>query len=74
MKTFTCAVERDEDRRLIKENPMVQTYDPRGLGSGQLECTTQIACMVEGGCIDHGLVDTRFSRVNRVLFENIYIT
>ena len=37
-----CAVERDEDRRSIKENPTVQTYDPWGLGSGQSESTTQI--------------------------------
>ena len=29
-----CAVKRDEDRRSIKENLTVQTYDPWGLGSG----------------------------------------
>ena len=29
-----CAVERDEDRRLIWVHPMVQTYDMWGLGSG----------------------------------------
>ena len=43
-----CAVERDEDRRLMWEHPTVQTYDPWGLGSGQSERTTQIARMVEG--------------------------
>ena len=42
MKTFACAVEKDEGRRSIKENPTVQTYDPWGLGSGQSESTTQI--------------------------------
>ena len=67
-----CAVERAEDSRSIWEHPTVQTYDPWGLGSGQLERTTQIACMAGG--ISHGLVDTRLSRVNRVLFENIYNT
>ena len=55
-----CAVERDEDRRSIKENPTVQTYDPWGLSSGQSERTTQIAHVAEGG-IGHGLVDTRLS-------------
>ena len=35
LKTCTCVVKRDEDRRSIKENPTVQTYDPWGLGSGQ---------------------------------------
>ena len=70
MKTFTCAVERDEDRHSIKENPTVQTYDPWGLGSGQSESTTQIVHVAEG-CISHGLVGTRLSLVNRVLFENI---
>jgi len=49
LKTFTCAVERDEDRRSIKENPTVQTYDPWGLGSGQSERTTQIARAAKGG-------------------------
>ena len=48
MKTFTCAVERDEDRRWIKENPTVQTYDPWGLVSDHSELTTQIA-RVAGG-------------------------
>ena len=43
LKKFTCVVERVEDRCSIKENPMVQTYDPWGLGSGQSEHTTQIA-------------------------------
>ena len=43
-----CAVERDEDRRSIKENKMVQTYDPWGLGSGQSERTTQITRVAEG--------------------------
>ena len=43
-----CAVERDEDRRSIWEHPMVQTYDPWGLGSGQSERMTQIA-RVAGG-------------------------
>ena len=43
-----CAVERDEDRRLIWEHPTVHTYDPWGLGSGQLESTTQIVGGVEG--------------------------
>ena len=38
-----CAAERDEDRHSIWEHPMVHTYDPWGLGSGQSECTTQIA-------------------------------
>ena len=56
MKTCTCVVERDEDRRSIKENPTVQTYDPWGLGSGQSERTTQIA-----GGIGHGLVGTWLS-------------
>ena len=44
-----CAVERDEDRRLIWEHPMVQTYDPWGLGSGQSERTTQITRAAGGG-------------------------
>ena len=35
-----CVVERDEDRRLLWEHPMVQMYDPWGLGSGQSESTT----------------------------------
>ena len=43
-----CAIKRDEDRRLIWEHPMVQMYDPWGLGSGQSECTTQIARVAEG--------------------------
>ena len=64
------AVERDEDRRSIWEHPTVQTYDPWGLGSGQSERTTQIARSMGG--IDHGLVGTRLSCVNRVLFENIF--
>ena len=55
-----CDVERDEDRRSIKENPTVQTYNPWGLGSGQSEHTTQIGRVAEGG-IGHGLVDTRLS-------------
>ena len=38
-----CAVERDEDRCLIWEHPMVKTYDPWGLGFGELERMTQIA-------------------------------
>ena len=59
MNTFTCAVERDEDRRSVKENPTV-LYDPWGFGSGQSERTTQIARVAEGG-IGHGLVDTRLS-------------
>ena len=46
---------------------MVQTYDPWGLGSSQSERTTQIA-----GGIGHNLVGTWLSRVNRVLFENIF--
>ena len=70
---IACAVERDEDCRSIWEHPTVQTYDPWGLGSGQSERTTQIARVAEG-CISHGLVDIRLSWVNRVLFENIYIT
>ena len=49
LKTFTCAVERDEDRHSIKENPTVQTYDPWGLGSGQSERTTLITHVAEGG-------------------------
>ena len=62
LKTCTCVVERDEDRRSIKENPTVQTYDPWGLGSGQSEGTTRIARVAGGGgCIGHGLVDTRLS-------------
>ena len=44
----TCVVKRDEDRRSIKENPMLQMYDPWGLGSGQSERTTQIARVAEG--------------------------
>ena len=56
-----CVVERDEDCRSIWEHPMVHTYDPWGLGSGQSERTTQIARVAEGGCIGHGLVDTRLS-------------
>ena len=41
---------------------MVRTYDPWGLGSGQSERMTQIARVAEGGgCIGHGLVDTRLS-------------
>ena len=57
-----CVVERDEDCRSIKKNPMVQTYDPWGLGFGQSESTTQIARVAEGwGCIGHGLVDTQLS-------------
>ena len=59
-KTFTCAVERDEDRRSIKENPTVQTYDPWGLGSGQSEPTTQIARVAEGGHRPRFSVDTDF--------------
>ena len=39
----TCVVERDEDCRSIWEHPIVHMYDPWGLGSGQLERTTQIA-------------------------------
>ena len=50
---------------------MVHTYDPWGLGSGQSERTTQIARAAGGGGISHGLVGTRLSLVNRVLFENI---
>ena len=41
-------VERDEDCRLIWEHPTVQTYDPWGLGSGQLERMTQIMGGVAG--------------------------
>ena len=48
METCTCVVERDEDRRSIKENPTVQTYDLWGLGSGQSESTTQIVGGVAG--------------------------
>ena len=61
-------VERDEDCRSIWEHPTVQTYDPWGLGFGQSERTTQIV-----GSIGHGLVGTRPSCVNRVLFENIFL-
>ena len=50
---------------------MVHTYDPWGLGSGQSKHTTQIAHAAKGG-IGHGLVGTRLSCVNRVLFENIF--
>ena len=57
----TCAVERDEDRRSIKEYPTVQTYDPWGLDSGQSKRTTQIARAAGGGGIGHGLVGTRLS-------------
>ena len=64
-------VERDEDCHSFWEHPTVQTYDPLGLGSGQSECTTQIARAARGG-IGHGLVGTRLSCVNRVLFENIF--
>ena len=49
----------------------MQMYDPWGLGSGQSERTTQIARAERGG-IGHGLVGTRLSCVNRVLFENIF--
>ena len=52
MKTFTCAVKRDEDRCSIKENLTVQMYDPWGLGSGQSERTTQITRV--GGGISYG--------------------
>ena len=56
------AVERDEDRRSIWEHPMVQTYDPWGLDSGQSERTTQIVHVADGwGVHLHGLVDTRLS-------------
>lgn len=51
---------------------MVHTYDPWGLGSGQSERMTQIARVAKGG-IGHGLVGTRLSCVNRVLFENIFL-
>ena len=71
MKTFTCAIKRDEDRRSIKENPTVQTYDPWGLGSGQSERTTEIVRTAKGS-IGHGLVGTRLSCVNRVLFKSIF--
>ena len=47
---------------------MVHTYDPWGLGSGQSECMTQITRAARVG-IGHGLVGTRLSCVNRVLFE-----
>ena len=50
----------------------MQTYDQWGLGSGQLEHTTQIARAASGG-IGHGLVGTRLSCVNHVLFENIFL-
>ena len=43
-----CVVERDEDRRTIREHPTVQTYDPWGLGSGQSVSTTQIMGGVAG--------------------------
>ena len=59
-----CAVERDVDRRSIWEHPMVQTYDPWGLGSGQSESTTQI---VGGG---GGVVGTRVSSTDRGVFAN----
>ena len=52
---------------------MVQTHDLWGLGSGQSQRTTQIARAARGGGIDHGLVGTRLSCVNRVLFENIFL-
>ena len=51
LKTFTCAVKRDEDRRSIKENPTVQTYNPWGLGSGQSERMTQIARAAKGAMV-----------------------
>ena len=41
-------VERDEDCRSIWEHPTLQTYDPWGLGSGQSERMTQIACAARG--------------------------
>ena len=44
-----CAVKRAEDCRSIWEHPTVQTYDPWGLGSGQSERMTQIACAAGGG-------------------------
>ena len=65
-------VERDEDCRSIREHPTVQTYDPWGLSSGQSERMTQIARTARGG-ISHGLVGTRLSCVNRVLFENMFL-
>ena len=37
-----CVVERAQDCRSIWEHPMVQMYDPWGLGSGQSERTPQI--------------------------------
>jgi hypothetical protein len=40
--TTACGDERDEDCRSICVHPMVQTYDPWGLGSGQSEHTTHI--------------------------------
>ena len=48
-----CVVERDEDRRSIKENLMVQMYDPWVLGSSQSERTTQIMRVAEGGHRSH---------------------
>ena len=48
-----CDVERDEDRRSIWEHPMVQTYDPWGLDSGQLESTTHIVGGVLSANIFH---------------------
>ena len=47
----------------------MQTYDPWGLGFSQSERTTQIARAAGGGGIGHGLVGTRLSCVNRVLFK-----
>ena len=43
-----CVVERAQGCRSIWEHPMVHTYDPRGLGSGQSERMTQIAHVARG--------------------------
>ena len=43
-----CAAEMAQGCRSIWEHPMVHTYDPWGLGSGQSERTTQIARAVGG--------------------------
>ena len=56
----TCVVERAQGCRSIWEHPMVHTYDPWGLGSGQSKRTSQIARAAQvGGGIGHGLVGTR---------------
>lgn len=46
---IACVLESAQGCRLIWEHPTVHTYDPWGLGSGQSECTSQIARATGGG-------------------------